>query len=347
MPIVVPVLAMQTYEYTSYNGNQQAVLRTIYLSKLDSTGLVQPRSSQHLLLHGLIEGYLQYQHLESSRLGVPLRFHLVSRAQPEYAFPLSHRLPCKRVQTGKALMRWWQLLLNGVTLSSEIKWQRFWWVPGSSKLLGEQDHLWSWGMPFDKTASAMDSLPMFPDDPVSVCVQRSVQDRSVSVKTVLDGMLERTQDFSRGESCLFLLQVNPSKLKGELKQGGEEPKVDNEDEGEGQELDHSIKGLTEEVNLKELTEEKILEKEIEVMDKTLVEIEELLQLREGCQVEPLMFGSEADALVSTLRLQAILSNVSAPLNLKLNHKTLPKKEKMEKRAETPINFLAVKRARNK
>ena len=244
--------ALQAYEFNCYSSPststptssgednvEELCQRIVYLAKVDTTGLAEPRSLQRPLVHALIHGYLEAQ---SSMVSCPIRIHVLSTSNPEYLFPCSQKLPEKRPLDGKRLMYWWKKVLT------EVKGQRYWWVPGLEYGILPREHrqdcrdgslssgsapivdvtatpatttsaatttfaatmpssTWTWGYPYDQDASAMSVVPVFPDDAKSACLKRAVHDKSVSVKSFFQGVLENASEFHRSDVGIFVVCV--------------------------------------------------------------------------------------------------------------------------------------------
>ena len=208
----IPVCGLYAYEYMSFNSADEPLQRTLYISKVDSTGLLQPRHVQRKLIETILEAYVSWL---LSLDTVPVHIHVLSLSNPEYLFPASSQLAHKHMLPGKRLIYWWKQLLDAVTSkwNSDVVVERYWLIPGMEHSLlpkeQREDSKWHWGVPYDDDASALDVVPRFHDDAMSSCLQRSVHDDSVSVKTFFGGLLGEAQEFRASDAGLFVLCAGP------------------------------------------------------------------------------------------------------------------------------------------
>ncbi|ORZ20733.1 histone H3-K56 acetyltransferase [Absidia repens] len=183
------VSGLEVYEYTtrhsSKNNNKDdddeqkgtpPLRRTIYISKIDTTGSILARG----VTRRLVQAYVASQ---QQQVG-PCSIHVFARAQPQYLFPHSANDPSKRVLTDRQLVAWWRTTLSNKDLysmggddNSSVTTTPFWIVPGvdeqgalydigqKQRLVGDHGVVtWRYGYPYAGDALAKDTIPRFEDD---------------------------------------------------------------------------------------------------------------------------------------------------------------------------------------
>lgn len=199
LEIIVYVIIDASNDYK----NRQPVQKIIYVSKIDTTGLKQVRSTpvikqvleylikldiSHYVYRFLSLGKphnelstkkLLQQHFHRQKQSVEFnsivtdkpvitRIQLFTRAEKQYLFPLSYRNPGKHVLSDRGLLSWWLKLLDSLMADFSP-------AKGTLAIPGEDQHSikqflvklagdWQIKTP-DSLLLAVNTVPLFPDDP--------------------------------------------------------------------------------------------------------------------------------------------------------------------------------------
>lgn len=186
-PPYVPVLGIEISIY-SVPATSTCLL---YVSKIDTTGLLKDPAPSKIVTRALLEHYMQ-QHPRSMQ---SLRIHVFARSQDQYLFPGSIENKTKRVLDDKNLCKWWRNTLGDAALaahknrtgSNDIK--LFYLLGGYSFLeslplvssppsVQEGQPSWQYGHPYTTIPPPLpttpgsqvtinDLIPAFQDDPKS------------------------------------------------------------------------------------------------------------------------------------------------------------------------------------
>jgi hypothetical protein len=211
-----------TEHYKPTADDRRHRLLTIKISRLDSTGLCEPRQLQRPLLRLLINTYLEFTRQLAVERGWDWCLHVLAKSNPEYLFPESHRLPKKHIQNGRQLVYWWKsAVLDHFNCGPGGKVvEKSWLIPGMEfasvplhhRQSDDSQREWQWGgVPFaresEATTPVIDIWPRFEDDSISAFIQRSLaNDRSVTInQLLLGGLLEQSTDFKDQQSGYFIL----------------------------------------------------------------------------------------------------------------------------------------------
>ena len=308
-------------EYLSFADNQKnPALFTVYVSKLDSTGLLEPRRFQRPAIREFLHLLFKRYQAFADSLGIPLRLHVYARSSPEYLFPESHRLPSKHILSGRKLVYWWKQSLENMTTDvkqSDI--DLYWTIPGLELNELPMEHRtlsarnWKYSYPSTKSA-ALDVVPMFHDDTKSSYLSRTiVEDKSITVDKFINDMLSRTADFQNSQAALFVIEYTPAV--------NEADKIsDNEHE-----LTHNYAST-----------------------ELYAELEKLLNLGETCPTEVCRFSSASEAGKSSLRLLNLLKSHPEcqiqKLSISQKAADLCEKRKLQEiKPITAVNVLTVKK----
>ena len=192
--VAVPVYALEASLFTFPATN----IALLYISKVDTTGLLDRPSLAKTLTATFIACFLQQQHGNS----MDLRVHIFARAADQYLFPGSVDNKGKKVLTDKQLCAWWRSVLALAALdasktaagSDGRKLAGWLFFPGleevegrrlagaalssSSSVASEAALSWSYGHPYetlrplcstssDTSRLLGDLIPALPDDPKS------------------------------------------------------------------------------------------------------------------------------------------------------------------------------------
>lgn len=205
--IVAGVLAC---EYTSFDIDEKPLLHTLYISRIDTTGLLNPRHHQRPLVQCLLKGYISDIRTRSQ---CAVRVHVLALSNPEYMFPLSHQLThLKHSVSGPNLIWWWMKALDFAFANCDTKeCKKYALVPGLDDFPREVrlDTSWILGeLPFHKKCNARDFFPIVSSDAASECLQRSLDSEtsSVSIET-FTGMLSNSSDFQRGRAGILIVEL--------------------------------------------------------------------------------------------------------------------------------------------
>ncbi|KAI8340909.1 histone H3-K56 acetyltransferase [Chlamydoabsidia padenii] len=159
------ISGLEVYEYhTSTNDDKGTSVpqRTIYISKIDTTGSILARGVTRRLVQAYVAS--QKQLLKPSET---CRVHVFARAQPQYLFPESAKDGSKRVLNDRQLVAWWY-----ATLTSDND-KAYWIVPGvadeqearyDSGVCNKDTTRWNYGSPYPNQTQAKDVIPRFEDD---------------------------------------------------------------------------------------------------------------------------------------------------------------------------------------
>ncbi|KAK9728191.1 hypothetical protein K7432_001246 [Basidiobolus ranarum] len=180
----VYILGLSVLEYETIKKveNEEKLIKTIYIDKLDSSGYGVFPERKSVVTEGrltvaraLVQGYLNYcekEYLGTSKEEIFL--HVFARAQPQYLFAESAKNPKKQILNDKELIQWWKKSLHTIsTLDSEhSKLKGYWYVPGLEDIMQKsmnpvEDNnrlSWKWGWPYNDKDKAQHVIPQFPDD---------------------------------------------------------------------------------------------------------------------------------------------------------------------------------------
>jgi hypothetical protein len=106
---VLAVLGITLDIFYSYEGDSLRLV-SIYLSKLDTTGLVKPKHVQRSLIIHVLRDLI----LSLSKYNADVQLYLTSLPHPYYLFPLSSDIKSKRVLSSRQLIYWWRDVLESV-----------------------------------------------------------------------------------------------------------------------------------------------------------------------------------------------------------------------------------------
>ncbi|SAM03426.1 hypothetical protein [Absidia glauca] len=157
------VSGLEVYEYLT-NESTHLPSRTIYISKIDTTGTTMGRG----VTRRLVQAYVASQKHHLQQPSDTCRIHVFARAQPQYLFPHSAKDGSKRVLDDRQLVGWWHATLGSGDLYDKVK--PYWIVPGVDEQEARLDTgvhqrgLWHYGSPYPASALATDVIPRFEDD---------------------------------------------------------------------------------------------------------------------------------------------------------------------------------------
>lgn len=157
------VSGLEVYEYLT-NETTFLPSRTIYISKIDTTGTTMGRG----VTRRLVQAYVASQRHHLQQPSDTCRIHVFARAQPQYLFPHSAKDGSKRLLDDRQLVAWWHATLGSGDLYDKVK--PYWIVPGVDEQEArldtgvQQRGLWHYGSPYPASALAKDTIPRFDDD---------------------------------------------------------------------------------------------------------------------------------------------------------------------------------------
>ena len=227
---LVPVYGIETAIYTIPNTSTAL----LYVSKVDTTGLLTTSAPSRILTTALLKYYLLYPpHAVHS-----FRIHVFARAQDQYLFPGSIENKSKRVLDDKGLCKWWKTVLSEATYTLNTSerqhrdLQLFYLLGGYSYLeslpllpaayppdskCGPE---WVYGHPYATIAGPLpaskeavtlnDLIPAFPDDPKSryLTSLTSSPIPAAGDEGDYDDVIERLRKFSDSNSAILAMRTN-------------------------------------------------------------------------------------------------------------------------------------------
>ncbi|GAA5871391.1 hypothetical protein JCM3774_005587 [Rhodotorula dairenensis] len=188
--LVVPVVGIEAALYT-VPATGTALL---YISKVDTTGLVASSSSRPSPTRPLVAAFLAYFLVHPPHNCSRVRIHVFARAQSQYLFPGSvDNHATKKILDDKALIRWWKRTLETAVAQSTTptaETRLFYLIPGLAYLeslpyvpataTSAKVPQWTYSHPYAALSSPLhpaadppsahplvDHIPAFPDDPKS------------------------------------------------------------------------------------------------------------------------------------------------------------------------------------
>ena len=300
------VLGMQLDEYLVQleNGSYHLFL---YIAKLDSTGVMEPRTAQRDLIHATLAAYLK-QYVSYKNLDVSV--YCYARSNPEYLFPDSSLIKTKGKLEGRKLVYWWKSMFEKII---EFKDECFWLIPGLEKGQLPREHrdetLWKYSHPFgDGEAKALSAIPKFlNDDSKSKCLKRSVDDTSITVDTFFNGILPANPDFVNADVGLFVIRLK---------------RVQN----------HMLEDVFNFWSATSCTESGLSDK-----------LNVLLDIGEAESVDVASFKSKEEVVKSSKRILELCSEALTETTLKVPTSAPAKKPEKRSAPEVQVNWLQVKR----
>ncbi|KAI3642230.1 hypothetical protein MP228_011785 [Amoeboaphelidium protococcarum] len=191
----------------------------LYLSKVDSTGLLDNRRAQSPLISTVIQSHVDWCR---KQYGVK-RVAVTAKSNPEYLFSGSSKLTSKGRLEGLKLTQWWMDVLQSIDEAQT----RYLYVPQHQQKntlphdlkLKLKDGDWVNCLPH----KTVDQVDLFHDDPFSDYIKRNLLDKpNLSMNTVINDMLPQSKDFINGDVGLIFIDLDGSKYngdeKGELRQ---------------------------------------------------------------------------------------------------------------------------------
>lgn len=169
----------------------------LYISKVDSTGLIRPREMQRSVFEKFIPGVLECFYCKN------LRICVISSPNPEYLFPKSSLNKNKNFLNGKKLILWWKHIL------SNLEGKKYCHVPNCEKNNLHDDGNWNKGYVFDDKENALGTIPVFEDDPKSSILLRSDMAKSCNVKSFFK-LLSISQEFKDADIGIFCVEIESS-----------------------------------------------------------------------------------------------------------------------------------------
>ncbi|KAJ3130021.1 hypothetical protein HK098_006733 [Nowakowskiella sp. JEL0407] len=211
-------------EFITYNETTPKIPTqfTTYISKLDSTGILQsfPSIKTKSLGSALVLHYVDS--VRTSFPTLPIEVHVFARSQPSYLFQNSEKNPGKRVLSDDKLVKYWKKTLGCFgkkddSQASDAKVESvsgYWLVPGETevslpkvaKVPVSGNVTWEYGIRATKGQDLRYSLPLFPDDPLGKAL-----DLITGEVTMLNlvNMLRVVGDCSIGRTGIFSIRFHP------------------------------------------------------------------------------------------------------------------------------------------
>ncbi|KAI9308394.1 histone acetylation protein-domain-containing protein [Cunninghamella echinulata] len=168
---------LEVYEYTT---KKQPYTKTVYISKIDTTGSSLSRG----VTRRLVQAYISTQTKDS--LITTCHIHVFARSQPQYLFTNSARNKNKSILNDRQLVGWWRSILSEEQKEQEnelsgYKIKKYWIIPGIddehtalldikqqkeqlNTTIGLNSNKWIYGHPYDTKALAKKVIPRFEDD---------------------------------------------------------------------------------------------------------------------------------------------------------------------------------------
>ncbi len=130
---------------------------------------------------------IEYRNLPPLRT---TKLYIFTRPAKEYLFPNSSLNSGKHLISGSALLNWWMKIVDKIT----IGWERRLLVPGlDSRTFVRKFENWQDGHIFEETEeekSAVNSIPIFPDDPKGRFMEQLVVENRISKMLISRFMME-------------------------------------------------------------------------------------------------------------------------------------------------------------
>ncbi|KAI3656103.1 hypothetical protein MP638_001244 [Amoeboaphelidium occidentale] len=208
------VFGMQSFEYISYyEDSDHSPLVTVYISRIDTTGLFEPRKHQRDFITIVITAYLDL--MKQSCYGA-LKVHILARANPSYLFPESEELNEKKGfsknNSNRKLVYWWKHLID----KSDLFEKKSWCIPGFDETMiprDERSDAWEYGyLRLEGDVNALDCVPMFPDDPKSAQLDLIKDNGKVSLKSLINDYLPSNHDCANCDLGLLVLYSEPKEF---------------------------------------------------------------------------------------------------------------------------------------
>ncbi|KAI3641412.1 hypothetical protein MIR68_000542 [Amoeboaphelidium protococcarum] len=281
----------------------------LYLSKVDSTGLLDNRRAQSPLISTLILSHVEWCR---KQYGVK-KVAVTAKSNPEYLFRGSSKLASKGRLEGLKLTRWWMDVLQSIGEAQT----RYLYVPQHQQkntLLHDlklklKDGDWLYSLPH----KTVDQVDLFHDDPFSDYIKRNLLDKSnLSMNTVINDMLPQSKDFINGDVGLIFIELDGS----------------NDDDDEKWELRQSTECR------RDTQQENILSQVLRMLEGE--------EYEEDGEDQQLSFASIEKCLKSSATLLKVLS----PYNRTITVEVQCQRQKEARRIEDqqrPVNVLQVKR----
>jgi len=202
----------------------------LYISKIDTSGWEILDRQPLSLIRAIILGFLNYYQTTYKNTGYSVTLHLYTRAKPNYLFPTSDDADNinKHILTDSELINWWIKTLSHYP-KVFIPEKGFWYCPtgeriGQMQTIMKEDNIdnlknklksdssvcpWTWGYPFEKTASALETIPQFPDDPKNSLLHSEKRASLIHEKTTVSEFFEylAIENFSGSVSACIILNI--------------------------------------------------------------------------------------------------------------------------------------------
>ncbi|CAO3623196.1 unnamed protein product [Cunninghamella blakesleeana] len=225
---------IEVYEYLK---KEQPFIKTVYISKIDTTGSSLSRGVTRRLVQAYI-GTLT----EQTKMDPFIKtcyIHTFARSQPQYLFTNSAKNQNKSILNDRQLVGWWKMTFNqnnnNISSSSSplldengLNIKKYWMIPGvddeytalldikqkissPSSSSTVEPNQWKYGYPYDPKASAIKVIPRFEDDGKSRYIKSLINDEGNDKITVEEFWMM----FGYSEECgsgkltgVFVIEIN-------------------------------------------------------------------------------------------------------------------------------------------